>query len=111
MSVTTTATALALEAIGQLLEQPGRLALTRAEVKAVRLADGACDRALHRLRNEGRNETGNSSGAMPCERTERRSARTERNRPSLTSSQRPTLVGMSTSRETPLGGVFNTPCR
>ena len=49
-----TATDRALEAIGRLLEQPGRLALTRAEVKTLGIADGACDRALRRLRNEGR---------------------------------------------------------
>ena len=49
-----TATDRALEEIGRLLEQPGRLALTRAEVKALGIADGACDRALRRLRNDGR---------------------------------------------------------
>ena len=54
MSVRTTATARALEAIGRLLEQPGRLALTRAEVRALGVGDGACDRALRRLRDEGR---------------------------------------------------------
>lgn len=54
MSARTTATARALEAIGRLLEQPGRLALTRAEVRALGVADGACDRALRRLREEGR---------------------------------------------------------
>ena len=54
MSARTTDTSRALEAIGRLLEQPGRLALTRAEVKALGIADGACDRALRRLRNEGR---------------------------------------------------------
>ncbi len=54
MSGRTTATARALEAIGRLLEQPGRLALTRAEVRALGIADGACDRALRRLRDEGR---------------------------------------------------------
>ena len=51
---TATATAGALEAIGRLLEQPGRLALTRVEVRALGIADGACDRALRRLRDEGR---------------------------------------------------------
>ena len=51
---TATATARALEAVGRLLEQPGRLALTRAEVRALGIADGACDRALRRLREEGR---------------------------------------------------------
>ena len=54
MSARTTATARALEAIGRLLEQPGRQALTRAEVRALGVADGACDRALRRLRAEGR---------------------------------------------------------
>ena len=54
MSARTTATARALEAIGRLLEQPGRLALTRAEVRALGVADGACDRALRCLREEGR---------------------------------------------------------
>ena len=54
MSARTTATARALEAIGRLLEQPGRLALTRAEVRALGVADDACDRALRRLREEGR---------------------------------------------------------
>ena len=54
MSARTTDTSRALEAIGRLLEQPGRLALTRAEVKALGVADGACDRALRRLRDEGR---------------------------------------------------------
>lgn len=54
MSRRITATDRALEAIGRLLEQPGRLALTRVEVKALGIADGACDRALRRLRNEGR---------------------------------------------------------
>ena len=54
MSVRTSATARALEAIGRLLEQPGRLALTRTEVRALGIADGACDRALRRLRDEGR---------------------------------------------------------
>ena len=54
MSAHTTATARALEAIGRLLEQPGRRALTRAEVRALGVADGACDRALRRLREEGR---------------------------------------------------------
>ena len=54
MSVRTTATARALEAIGRLLEQPGRLALTRVEVRALGIGDGACDRALRRLRDEGR---------------------------------------------------------
>ena len=53
MSACATATDRALEAIGRLLEQPGRLALTRAEVKALGIADGACDRALRRLRNQG----------------------------------------------------------
>ena len=54
MSARTTATARALEAIGRLLAQPGRQALTRAEVRALGVADGACDRALRRLRAEGR---------------------------------------------------------
>ena len=54
MSVRATATALALEAIGRLLDQPGRLALTRVEVRALGIGDGACDRALRRLRAEGR---------------------------------------------------------
>ena len=54
MSARTTATAHALEAIGRLLAQPGRQALTRAEVRALGVADGACDRALRRLRAEGR---------------------------------------------------------
>ena len=54
MSARTTATARALEAIGRLLAQPGRQALTRAEVRALGVADGACDRALRRLRTEGR---------------------------------------------------------
>ena len=54
MATRITATARALEAVGRLLEEPGRLALTRAEVKALGIADGACDRALRRLRDEGR---------------------------------------------------------
>ena len=54
MSARITATRRALEAVGWLLEQPGRLALIRAEVKALGIADGACDRALRRLRDEGR---------------------------------------------------------
>ena len=54
MNARTTATARALEAIGRLLTQPGRQALTRAEVRALGVADGACDRALRRLRAEGR---------------------------------------------------------
>ena len=54
MNAPVTATAHALEAIGRLLEEPGRLALTRAEVRALGVADGACDRALRRLRDEGR---------------------------------------------------------
>ena len=54
MSTRITVTARALEAIGRLLAQPGRLALTRAEVRALGVADGACDRALRRLRDEGR---------------------------------------------------------
>ena len=54
MSQRITATASALEAIGRLLEEPGRMALTRAEAKALGIADGACDRALRRLRDEGR---------------------------------------------------------
>ena len=54
MSVRATATTRALEMIGRLLEQPGRLALTRREVRALGVADGACDRALRRLRDEGR---------------------------------------------------------
>ena len=53
MSARANATVHALEAIRRLLEQPGRLALTRAEVKALGIADGACDRALRRLRNQG----------------------------------------------------------
>ena len=54
MSARITATDRALVAIRRLLEQPGRLALTRAEVRALGIADGACDRALRRLRAEGR---------------------------------------------------------
>ena len=54
MSRRITATDRALVAIRRLLDQPGRLALTRVEVRALGIADGACDRALRRLRAEGR---------------------------------------------------------
>lgn len=49
-----TSTDRALEVIRRLHNQPGGLALTRVEVRALEFADRACDRALRRFRAEGR---------------------------------------------------------